>query len=97
MRFDIDPQFAGMTEHMDHIDDKMLQLEAQNKFKIIQVQVQTKNLNLVQGHEGMPEGEQTTDITHLLWVIRHYHGKLSLKVTIKKFKKCRVYSKNNVR
>jgi len=66
MRFDIDPQFAGMTEHMDHIDDKMLQLEAQNKFKIIQVQVQTKNLNLVQGHEGMPEGEQTTDITHLL-------------------------------
>lgn len=69
MRFDIDPQFEGMTEHMDHIDDKMLQLEAQNKFKIIQVQVQTKNLNLVHGHEGMPEGEQTTDITHLLWVI----------------------------
>ena len=69
MRFDIDPGFAGMTAHMDHIDDKMLQLEAQNKFKIIQVQVQTKNLNLVHGQEGMPEGEQTTDITHLLWVI----------------------------
>ena len=34
MRFDIDPQFAGMTEHMDHIDDKMLQLEAQNKFMV---------------------------------------------------------------
>ena len=70
MRFDIDPQYAGMTEHMDHIDDKMLQLEAQNKFKIIQVQVQTKNLNLVHGHEGMPAGTETTDITHLLWVIR---------------------------
>ena len=69
MRFDIDPQFDGMTEHMDHIDDKMLQLQAQNKFKIIQVQVKTNNLNLVHGHEGMPEGEQTTDITHMLWVI----------------------------
>ena len=64
MRFDIDPGFDGMTQHMDHIDDKMLQLEAQNKFKIIQVQVQTKNLNLVHGQEG--EGEQTTDITHML-------------------------------
>ena len=46
MRFDIDPGFDGMTDHMDHIDDKMLQLEAQNRFKILQVQVQTKNLNL---------------------------------------------------
>ena len=66
MRFDIDPQYEGMAKHMDHIDDKMLQLEAQNKFKIIQVKIQTKNLNLVHGQEGMPEGEQTTDITHLL-------------------------------
>ena len=66
MRFDIDPQFEGMTEHMDHIDDKMLQLEAQNKFKIIQVQVQTKNLNLVHGEESTDDDIQTTDITNML-------------------------------
>ena len=66
MRFDIDPGFEGMTEHMDHIDDKMLQLEAQNKFKIIQVQVQTKNLNLVHGEESTDDDIQTTDITNML-------------------------------